>query len=356
MDLNWVEPTKSFSPATDTTRAPVLSPADVTSWREHGYCLVDDVFPTELLEQVINYCKTVFPAPLSEEAKKITNFGGGLVVFPSAFDSVNRMALHPRVMTAVAQLFGLPDATDCRMTQMEVWPKYGRTDSTHENDEEDNSDQRIHCDYLNHTLVHPPPWDQPECVSIILYLSKVEDCDGATAVVPRTGKDDPAYTYPMYQMPGFGATEWKNNRKIAEAYLRQVAPEIAEFRVKHLYAREKRVRYKIGTALFYRQDTWHRGTELKPDCLRLVVNMTFRKAGAEWVSTIHPGWAWAMYSKGQPMERLIANATVEQRSVLGFPKPGHSYWNEQTLLAVAARYGPLGMDIQPYIDAVEKVP
>ena len=88
-------------------------------------------------------------------------------------------------------------------------------------------------------------------------------------------------------MPGFGTTEWKNNRKVAEAYLREVAPEVAQYRAEHLYPREKRVRYRFGTVLFYRQDTWHRGTELKPGCLRVVVNMTYRKAIAEWIRLKH---------------------------------------------------------------------
>ena len=352
MDKNiiWVEPTKAASPATDM-KAPVLTATDVATWRENGYCLVDGVFPSELLELVIKDCQSVFPPPLSEEAKKI-NYYGGFVNFPSTYDSVNQVALHPRIMNAVAQLFGVPDLTDCRLTQTEVWPKYGRTDLTYEKDEEDNADQRMHCDFPSHTLVHPPPWDEPEAVSIILYLSKVEDCYGATAVVPRTGKDDPAYTYPLYQQPGFGTTEWKNNRKIAENYLQEVAPDIAEFRAKHLYAREKQVRYKLGTVLFYRQDTWHRGTVLKPGCLRVVVNMTFRKAISEWISTMHIGWAWGMMRKGLPIERLVANASVEQRCVMGFPKPGHQYWNKQTLLAVAARYEKLGMDMKPYADAI----
>ena len=241
MDKNiiWIEPIKAVSPAVDT-KSPVLASTDVASWRENGYCLVDGVFPDDLLERVLKDCGTVFPPPLSEDAKKITDFGGGYVVFPSIFDSVNQMALHPRLMIAIAQLFGLSDLTDCRLTQMEVWPKYGRVDSSYEKNEEDNADQRIHCDYLNHTLVHPPPWDEPEAVEIILYLSKVEDCEGATAVVSRTGNGDPAYTYPIYQMPGFGNTEWKNNRKIAEVYLQEVAPDIAEFRATNLYMRERK--------------------------------------------------------------------------------------------------------------------
>ena len=34
--------------------------------------------------------------------------------------------------------------------------------------------------------------------------------------------------------------------------------------------------------------------------------------------------------------------------LLGFTKPGHIYWNQETLAAVEKRYGPLGFDITPY--------
>ena len=69
---------------------------------------------------------------------------------------------------------------------------------------------------------------------------------------------------------------------------------------------------------------------------------------------MHIGWAWAMMQKGLPIERFVAYASVEQRCAMGFPKPGHPYWNQQTLQAVAARYEKLGMDMKPYIDAVSE--
>ena len=349
-DVDWVEPTRA---ATDSNSAPsceVLTDLDVATWRENGYCLVDDVYPEELLERLLSDAKSIYPPPLSEKAAKITDFGGGVLTFPAYCDSLNELALHPRVLKAVSQLLGEPDAMNLRLTQAEVWPKYGRPDDG-TRDEYDNADQRIHCDFPNHTLTHPPTWYHPEAVEMIVYLSEVEECLGATAVVPRSGDSDPAYQYPIYQMPGFGLLQWKNNRKLVESYLEEVDPEIAQFRATHLYPREKRVRYKKGTVLFYRHDTWHRGTELVPGCLRLVVNMTFKKAPSDWVSNLHVGWSWAMYRKTLQMEKLVATSSVEQRCVLGFPKPGHSYWNKDTLLAVCARYGKLGMDMQPYIDA-----
>ena len=69
---------------------------------------------------------------------------------------------------------------------------------------------------------------------------------------------------------------------------------------------------------------------------------------AEWINVLHPGWAWSMYRQDQFMEKLIARASVEQRCVLGFPAPGSSYWNPDTLAAVEARYGAHGIDMAPY--------
>jgi hypothetical protein len=104
--------------------------------------------------------------------------------------------------------------------------------------------------------------------------------------------------------------------------------------------------------LFYRHDTWHRGTPLEPGALRLTLNMTFRKAESEWISTLSRGWSWAMYRPSWVMERLIVKASVEQRCVLGFPRPGHSYWTQETIAAVQARYGSLGIDMTPYAHAL----
>ena len=55
-----------------------------------------------------------------------------------------------------------------------------------------------------------------------------------------------------------------------------------------------------------------------------------------------------MYEPDKFMEKLIAKATVEQRTVLGFPAPGHDYWTAYTIAAVEARYAPFGMDMSPY--------
>jgi len=323
-----------------------LSKEQIDSWRERGFALVDGLVPDPLVERVRADARELYPEPGSPQSETLSDFGsGGRLQFPAESDALNEITLHPNLLDAAARLLDV-DVRELRLTQSDLWPKYGRKGRS--GDERDNDDQRIHVDYPNHTLLHPPRWHEPEAVEMILYLTDVEECGGATAVVPRTGELDPAYRFPIVDTPGVGALEWLNDRASAESYLRDRAPEVARFRAEQLYSREVYTHYRVGTVLLYRHDTWHRGTPLRPGTMRLAQNLTFRKAASEWVSVLHPGWAWAMYRRGQPMERLVANSTIEQRCVLGFPAPGHPYWTVETVAAVLARYGPLGMNIEPY--------
>ena len=341
-ETKWAEP----SPARPFDARGVLTPDQVTSWRQRGFALVDGVLPESLLERLIADARAEFPAPGTPEAASVTGFGSrGHFVFPARSAAANEVTLHPRLLGAVAELLGV-DLAGLRLTQSDLWPKYGRAERVA--GEWDNQDQRMHVDYPNHTLTHPPRWNAPEAVELILYLNDVDACGGATAVVPREGPDDPAYPWPIIQSPGIGALPYRNDRDSAERHLEDEAPEIARFRATHLYPREVRARYRAGTVLFYRHDTWHRGTPLREGSLRLVHNMTFRKAGHDWISTLHTGWAWSMYHPSKTMEKLIAEADPAQRCVLGFPAPGDAYWTAETVAAVEARFGPFGFDVAPY--------
>ena len=344
----WLEPNEALPQK--GARGDILSEAQVIDWREHGFGLVDGVFPPALLAQARDDALAAFPSAGSDAADAVNDFGSsGKMEFPAASAAVNDLTLHPRLLRAVAQLLAV-ETLELRLTQSDLWPKYGRTWKS--GGESDNTDQRMHVDYPNHTLVHPPPWDRPEAVELLVYLSDRATCGGATALVARASPADPAYCWPVVHTPGVGAPEWRNDRAAAEAYLERQAPEVAKWRAEHLYPREVMANYRLGTVLFYRHDTWHRGTPLEPGALRLTLNMTFRKADSEWISNLSRGWSWAMYRPSWVMERLIAKALVEQRCVLGFPRPGHSYWIQETIAAVHARYGALGIDMTSYEHAL----
>ena len=261
----------------------VLSEAQIIEWREHGFALVDGVFPSALLAQARDDALAVFPSAGSDAADAVNDFGSsGNMEFPAASGAVNDLTLHPRLLRAVAQLLAV-ETLELRLTQSDLWPKYGRTWSRVARATTPTSG----CSRLPEP--HPSPirrrWDRPEAVELWL-LSDRATCGGATALVARAGAADSAYCWPVVHTPGVGALEWRNDRAAAEGILERQAPEVAKWRAEHLYPREVMADYRLGTVLFYRHDTWHRGTPLEPGALRLTLNMTFRKAESEWISTL----------------------------------------------------------------------
>ena len=327
-----------------------LSEEQINSWRNQGFCLVHDLLPEEQISALAADAAKIFPKPDSTDAAAFKNFGSEQrFVFPSRSQAANAITLAPELLRAVADLLGV-SILDLRLTQSDVWPKYGRLETS--TNDYDNDDQRIHCDYPNHMLVHPPAWHRPAAVEIIIYFCHREEAEGATAVVPREGESDPAYCGPIVQTPGVSGVPYINDKARAEAHLAEHAPEKAEFREHNLYAREVLADYRKGSVLFYRHDTWHRGTPLKQGARRIVQNLTYRRADAEWVNTLHPGWSWSMYHPSQFVEQLIATISCEQRTVLGIPPPGHDYWDQQTITAMEARYAAWGIDMSPYKSAL----
>lgn len=337
-DPTYVRPTR----AVDGASGEPLAAADVERWRRHGFALVDGVLPTDLVAALRSAATEHFPAAGSDEADRMNDFGSA-VNFPNRLAGFNEITLHPRLLAAVAQLLGR-EIAGLRLSQSDLWPKYGRSST---GDRLDNQDQRIHFDYPNHTLVHPPPWHRPEAVEMIVYLSDAAQTGGSTAVVPRDGENDPAYRWPLVDTPGVGDLRYMNDRAAAEDYFAEQRPHLAEWR-QSLYEREQWTQFSPGTVLFYRHDVWHRGTPLLPGAFRLAHNITYRRAECEWISTLHTGWSWAMYRDDKFMERLVADASLDQRAVLGFPQPGSSYWCDETIAAVQARYGAFGLDMSPY--------
>ena len=175
-------------------------------------------------------------------------------------------SLNMRLLRAVQQLLETDDH-GLRLTQCDLWGKRGSEETSFS--KYSNSDQRVHCDYPNHTLVVPPSWDRPEVVSIIVYFDDSAAVGGETRVVPRRDPEDPAYAssgadYRLLQTPGARADMlWVNDRTHAESYLEEVAPEVHRFRQEHLYPRECKVGFETGSILFYRHDIWHRYTSCK---------------------------------------------------------------------------------------------
>ncbi|MGK0222517.1 MAG: hypothetical protein ACI9ON_001757 [Limisphaerales bacterium] len=334
-DDRWVAPT----PAGE--KGSILTATQVNNWQTEGFAFVNDILPPELITDLQAYAANKFPKAGSEAANEYNNFGSNLV-FPNDCEALTDITLHPRLLSAVAQLLEVP-INELRLAQSDVWPKYGRQDKSA--GQYDHSDQRIHVDYPNHMLTHPTEWHRPEAVEIIIYYSDVDTCMGPTAVVPRQGDEDPAYPWPIVDSPGIAGKPYINDRASAEADMATRDPKAAQFR-ETLYNRELYTQFHPGDVLLYRHDTWHRGTPMIDGAYRLVHNLTYRRADCEWISTLHIGWAWSAYRTPGFLEKLIARASLDQRAVLGFPQPGSRYWSEATIEAIQARH--VGIDMSPY--------
>ncbi|MCH2187913.1 hypothetical protein MK280_18815, partial [Myxococcota bacterium] len=228
----WAEPGRACR-APDGDGA-VLSFDQINEWRERGFTLVDGVVSESQISSAREMADKFFSAEDPDDPSR--DFGsGGRMEFPTGYSAIDAITLHPRILCAVAQLLAV-DVRELRLTQSDVWAKYGHTEKNQ--DDRSNDDQRIHMDYPNHYITHPPHWDRPEAVEMILYFDDVSSCGGATALVAREGQDDPAYATPYVAMPGVGSLNWINDRSAAETELEREFPDVAAFRRTHLYPRE----------------------------------------------------------------------------------------------------------------------
>ena len=320
--------------------AEVLTPAQVASWREKGFCLVDGVLDAQLLSEARDQ--------LEQAAEEHVKYDFGGVEFPAQkAQALNRVATSERMAMAVAQLLEC-SPYDLRLYQSSAWVKHAQP-RNHERKARDNFDQRMHMDYPNHTLTHPPPWNKPSAVELIVYYDDCEECGGHTAVVPREGDADPCYAWP-YLMPGVTGYEpcptYVNDREHAESLIASASEEASQFR-KLLYEREVRAWYRRGTILFYRHDTWHRGTPLRDGARRRFAhNLVLGLPNVPGLCAWNAGTARHMYAEDHFVENLVIHASPLQRSLLGFPQPGDASWTQLTIDAVKRRYG--NIDMAPY--------
>ena len=334
--MNYIFPEKCNKELTDE---------QIIQWKEKGYLLVDNLLEDNILQNAIKELNIIYPQvndinEINIIASKQDFGSNGLLEFPCIFDSINQVTLSHNIIKAAEKLLG----EEVRLLQSDAWSKYGGEKN---NDSKNNRDQRIHVDYVNNTLVHPSSWNTPDAVAMIVYFDDSDKTGGSTAVVPREGQNDKYYKWPLINNPGIAGLPWRNDKDTIEEILKETHPEIYQFR-KELYSKEKLAAFKPGTVLFYRHDIWHRGTPVNIGMVRRAMNLAYRRESCDWLTTWNPGWARNMYDKTFYLEKLIASSSVIQRNILSFPKPGHKYWNKETLDAVEKRYGPLGIDLTEY--------
>lgn len=278
-------------------------------WDTEGWTLLPGFLPADDIEAARAVLPTLFPTaedfasdrdpernrPWREDSHAV------LPPFPFESDALNHLALHERLMD-LAECF--LDNDDLRLYQAMVSAKYS--------DGPAEDEQLLHADYGNHTLVVPRADPGFQHLELFVYLSDVTPETAATRMVPLglTGDIPVERTYLAYD------------------------------EYPHLYRAEVPASGPAGSVLAYRSDVYHRGVRMTaPGAARFLLHVAFKPAGTDWLGF----QAWPAAAEAMAWHAFMAGATVRQACMLGFPAPGHPYWDADTLRGVAARYPNLDM-------------
>ena len=285
-------------------------------WENDGWCVLERFLPEEAVEAAQKCLDREFPSAADfaddrEPARNApfrTDSHAVMPRFPFEDAAFNDLVLHDRLIDLAEDILGL---SDLRLYQAALSAKYA---GGAESDE-----QLLHADYGNHTLVVPRADVGYQHLELFVYLSDVT-ADAATRMVSRrlTGHIPVERTY-------LSLTDYRD-----------------------LYDAEVPAAGVAGSVLAYRPDVYHRGVRMTaPRSARFMLHVSFKPAGTDWLGS----QAWPGAAEGMAWHRFANAATVRQLAALGFPPPGHPYWNGVTLAGVAARYP--GLDMKPWRRAFE---
>jgi hypothetical protein len=286
-----------------------ITPQQVENYLRQGYVIVPAFLQADergrALAGVLNYfptSKELAQAPLRygsihEDPEHLQ------IEFPFASDPLNDISTHPDLIQFVEQVL---DTRQVLLSQAAIWAKYAGTG---------DFEQGLHLDYQGNTLVVPRDDGDFRQVNMILYYTDVTPDLGPTMVVSQ----EQTRELPL----------WPTHRT------RRKSPEI--------YENERPVLAQAGDLLIFSMRTWHRASAMTAEAgVRFTHHFVWRSAAYPFQGYQQ----WSSRGESPEMQHFIEHAAPRKREVVGFPPPGHHYWNEETLVAVAMRYPK--MDMTPY--------
>jgi len=224
--------------------------------------------------------------------------------FPFRSTRLNTLVVHDVLIDLAQELLDTPDV---RLYLALLSAKYPHQSSGY--------NQLLHTDYPNHSLVVPRDDHGYRHLETFIYLNDVSARNGATRLVSRTKTQDIPVEQHTLNLDDYGA----------------------------LYEDPGVASAPAGSIVAYSPDVYHRSVDVtESGQARFMLHVAYRPAELEWVGY----QAWPIKGFSPEWHKFVAQASVRQLTVLGFPKPGHPYWTEATLSGVAARYP--GLDMSPW--------
>ncbi len=277
-------------------------------YRTHGYAIVNSFLTAEELALArvdieacipgwLDYCDD--PNNPKPPAPQLTDVSE----FPYRGQALNRMTLHPE-LRRFAQI---------NMGDEEIYCEQSHLHFKHQGHTADQ-DQIMHMDYSNHTLAYPPKRSRYWQTAYLIYYTDVTEEHAPTAICSWQHYQD------GIQWPAYYSKE--DNPMLYDNEVKVVAP--------------------AGSMLIYSMRTFHRGTLFNADVGRIGQFVTYAPKNYRWLGIV----GWPRNAIRKEFRQWIEQASVVERTTLGFPAPGDAYWDEETITGVNARYP--GMDMTPY--------
>jgi len=275
-------------------------------WQTEGWALVEGLIEAAEVDAVADDLERLFGADTFADYNRASGLGDGspegrrfrstqfegMRGFPQpGCPALNDLFVQPRLIEFAQQALG---QDDLRIYQAAIWGKWAGAV---------NYEQPLHQDG-NHSLV--PPRMEPGFwhLESFLYLSDVDEDCAPPRLVPTSRSGVP-----------YG----------------------------DLYEHEVAATGTRGSLLAYRSDVWHRGTDFaRSDASRFVLVVAFRPAQADWFGYD----AFPRLGNNDTFRSFAAGKSPEDLALFGVPRPGHPYWNEATVAAMAAKYP--GLDVAPW--------
>ncbi len=289
----------------------VVTSAQRRSWAEDGWCVLERAVPDEDLAAAQKAVAKLFPsceemattASPSEVARWRT-WDASWPEFPFRSRSLNRLVLSDVMIDLARELLG---TDDIRLYLAIATAKYAGQPSEY--------NQLLHTDFPNHTLTVPRPEPGYHQMETFIYLNDVGPHNGATRFVSRTRTSQ----IPVEQH----TLNFEDHRDLYDDPGDASAP--------------------AGSIVVYRPDVYHRSVDfVDPSQARFMLHVSYKPAMMEW-----GGYqAWPFKGFSTEWHNFVQQSTPRQLTALGFPAPGHPFWNPQTLAGVARRYP--GLDLSPW--------
>lgn len=289
----------------------------IDHYHEHGYVLLEGLLsPEELagahddIERLIPGWRYAVDPALDRPAD--WQDPGELQAnprFPFSGRALNAITFHPELKRFAEAICGHDDFF-CEQSDLTYKCKGHQRDV----------DQSMHMDFGNHTLAYPSSDPKFWQVTYLVYYTDVTEYHAPTAVVP-----------------------WEHYRDELHwpaVHTREERPE--------LYANEVRAVVPAGSVFAYSTRTYHRGTAFRGDVGRVAHFITYAPRNCPWVGIV----SWPVQGVRGTYHRWMAESTIEEREMIGFPPPDHEYWTDEMIAGVAARFP--GMDMTPYEEAAAR--